>query len=194
MTELSVDVIACPHCRTVQSVDQVNTGRLQPCPGCSVLLRADVYKAFLRRVDQGNKAENVGAHGEAECFYHPGKKAVVPCNACGRLLCGVCRIELEEQSLCISCLQAGRDKRKISALQNQRTLYDSIALNLAFWPMLMIFPTLLTAPAAVYYAVRHWRAPATILQRTHLKNILALLLAAGQMAGWIVFAVTKLGG
>jgi hypothetical protein len=187
-------VIACPHCRTIQSVDLVNTGRLEPCPGCSTLLRTDVFKAFLRRVDQGAKAEDVEAREEAQCFYHPGKKALVPCSVCGRLLCAVCRIELDGQSLCVSCLQAGRDKQKISALQHQRTLYDSIALNLAFWPMLMIFPTLLTAPAALYFAVRHFRVPAAILPRTYLKNILALLLAAGQIAGWIVFAVIKFKG
>lgn len=194
MTKLSVDVIACPHCRTIQSVDQVNTVRLEPCPGCSTHLRADVFKAFLRRVDLADKAENANADTEAQCFFHPGKKALSHCSACGRLLCAVCRIELDEHILCVNCLQAGRDKQKIDALQHQRTLYDSIALNLAFWPMLMIFPTLVTAPAAVYFAIRHFRAPATIFQRTYVKNILALLLAAGQIAGWVVFAVVKLGG
>jgi len=147
----------------------------------------------LRRTDQGERAENADRHGEAQCFYHAGKKAVVPCNACGRLLCAVCRIELDGQNLCVSCLQAGKDNRKISALQHRRTLYDSIALNLAFWPMMMIFPTLLTAPAALYYTVRHWRTPSYILPRTHLKNILALLLAAGQITGWVIFVVIKLG-
>lgn len=187
-------MIACPHCRTIQPLEHVNTGRLAPCPGCRRHLRGDVFKAFLRRDDQADSAQNAIGHQDAQCFYHPGKRAVVPCGGCGRLLCAVCRIELNDQDLCVNCLLSGRDKRKISALVHRRTLYDSIALNLAFWPMLMVLPTLLTAPAALYYAIRHYRAPAGILPRTHARDILALLLSAGQIAGWAVFAVIKLGG
>jgi len=186
-------VIACPRCRTIQPVDHLNTGRALPCPGCCAAVRADVFNAFLRADDPAAGYDTAQAPGQAECFYHPGKAAIVPCGACGRLLCAVCRVDLDGRTLCMRCLQAGRDKQRITTLQNRRTLYDSLALNLAFWPMTMIFPTLLTAPAAIYYAVRHFRAPDHILPRTHLKSILAMLLASGQIVAWIVFAFYQWG-
>ena len=182
-------MIACPNCRTIQPVEHLNTGRLSPCSVCRAPLRVDLFRGFFRRFDQTELGEDVHAQTQAQCFNHPGKKAVAPCIACGRLLCALCRVELEDQNYCMSCLQAGRDKRKLKNLQQQRTLFDSIALNLAFWPMLAVFPTLLTAPAALYFAVRHWRAPAGIFPRTHLKNIFAVLLAAGQIIGWIAAAL-----
>lgn len=186
-------MIACPNCRTIQSADTVNTGHMVPCQACHVLLRIDVFNAFLRRDEPQVAVQSAHAHGQAECFYHPGQLAVVPCAACGRLLCAVCQVELDGRSICMGCLQAGRDKQKITALQHRHMRYDEIALNLAFWPMLTIFLTLLAAPAAIYYAVRHWRTPSPVLPKGWFKSILALVLAGVQIAGWIFVLVRQLG-
>jgi hypothetical protein len=165
---------------------------MELCPGCGVPVRADVFNAFLRRDDLAPNAESILEQGQAECFYHPGKQAEVPCSACGRLLCAVCRVDMEGAPLCMRCLQSGRDKQKIPTLQNQRVLYDEIAFVLSFWPMFFIFPTLLTAPAAIYFAIRHWRMPAGVLPRKWVKNGIALLLAALQCVGWITFIAYRL--
>ncbi len=180
-------MIACPNCRTIQPASKINTGELYPCPQCRVRIRADVFNAFHRPVSQGPPGHAVHEQGQAECFYHPGKQAVAPCSACGRLLCALCEVELDGSIFCLSCLQAGRDKQKITTIENQRPLYDSMALALALWPMLFIFPTLLTAPAAIYFAIRYWRTPTSILPRTKIRHILALLLAGGQIVGWVIF-------
>jgi hypothetical protein len=174
-------MIACPKCRTIQPIEQVNTGRLSPCPACAVSLRIDVYNAFLHTDDEGRLAEVVFNLGQAECYYHPGKAAEVPCSSCGRLLCPVCRVDLDSRILCMNCLQSGRDKQKITELQNKHPLYDSIAMMLSFFGGLMIFSIPLTAPAAIYFCVRHWRTPSPILPKRHIRNILALLMACGQV-------------
>jgi hypothetical protein len=182
-------VIACPKCRTIQPTAHINTGDLHSCPGCRELVRTDVFNAFVRPSDQGAVTSGNAVDGEAECFYHAGKPAVAACDACGRLLCSVCRVEFNHRSLCMQCLHAGQDKNKLPELQQQRLLNDSIALHLALWPMLMIFPTVLTAPAAIFFVYRHWRQPAGVLPRGVFKSILALLLAVGQIAGWVVFLI-----
>lgn len=186
-------MLACPNCRTIQPPETINTGRMRPCPGCGVAIRSDVYNAFARKNDPVAASQSPTALGQAECFYHPGKTAVVPCADCGRLLCPVCRVEMDDRSICMNCLQAGRDKQKITALQNESLLYDSLAFHLAFWPMSMIFPTLLTAPAAIYFCIKHWRRPQGVLPKGWFKNILALLLAVGQVIGWILFLVERIG-
>ena len=89
----------------------------------------------------------------------------------------------------MGCLQAGRSKRRIENLENSRILYDSLALNLALWPMVFFFVTLVTAPAVVYVVLRYWKAPASLLPRTRYRFVLALLAAIVQLAGWVIFFV-----
>lgn len=180
-------MIACPNCKTIQPVENINSGQLEPCPACRVPLRLDVFNAFLHSGDTGAAADSVFEQGQAECYYHPGKLAVAPCSSCGRLLCPVCRVEMDGRDLCMSCLQSGRDKQKISALQNKHTLYDSVAINLSFWGALMVITMPLTAPAAIYFCIRHWRTPSRVLPKRHLKNVLALLMASGQIIMMLFF-------
>lgn len=91
------------------------------------------------------------------------------------------------------CLQSGRDKQTIKTLQNQRLLYDSIAFHLAFWPMMTVFLTLVTAPVAIFFTVRHWRTPSGLLPKPIVKSIVAMLLATGQLVGWVIFFIVQFG-
>lgn len=186
-------MIACPKCRTIQPVANINTGNLHPCPGCGDPVRADVFNAFTRTADQALATETNPVDGQAECFYHPGKKAVAACDGCGRLLCALCLVEFSGRNLCMRCLQSGRDKQTIKTLQNQRLLNDSIAFHLAFWPMMTVFLTLLSAPAAIFFAVRHWRTPPGLLPKPIVKSIVAFLLATGQLVGWVIFFIVQFG-
>jgi hypothetical protein len=89
------------------------------------------------------------------------------------------------------CLQSGRDKNKISTLQNRRILNDAIAFHLAFWGILttpfMSCMSLITAPAAIFFVIRHWKTPAGILKKRYIRSIIALLLAIGQFIAWGAF-------
>ena len=129
----------------------------------------------------------VQIQGEAECFNHPGKQAVTACSVCGRLLCSLCDIDIDGKTLCIHCLQSGREKQKIASIEDKRTLYDSLALNLAFWPMLFIFPTLITAPAVLFIVLRYWKAPGSVLTRSRFRFILAFAVALLQVLGWCLY-------
>lgn len=186
-------MLACPNCRTIQHSDTINTGSVTPCPKCGVAIRAEVFNAFFRKSHPDTAPPDIAPQGQIECFYHPGKAAVVPCADCGRLLCPVCRVEMDGKSICMSCLQAGRDKQKIIALQNERVLYDGLAFTLAFWPIFIVFPTLVTAPAAIYFSIKHWRQPPGVLPKGWFKNIAALLLSLTQVAVWIAVLVINVG-
>jgi hypothetical protein len=165
---------------------------LHRCPECRLQVRVDLFNAFYQPVAQGAPGEAVQEQGQAECFYHPGKKAIIPCDACGRLLCALCEVEIGGRHLCVGCLQAGPALQKMDRLKNKHILYDSLALALATWPVLFIFPTLLTGPAAIFVAVRYWKAPSTLVPRTRIRAITAILLGAGQVAGWSFFFIGML--
>jgi hypothetical protein len=159
------------------------------CPDCRNVLRADVFNAFHTPPASGAAGEMVRQQGQAECYYHPGKQAVIPCSACGRLLCSLCEIELDGRILCMGCIESGRSNQKIRSLENHRTLYSNIALALSIIPALFVFPTLITAPAAIFVALRYWKAPGSIVKRMRWRSVLAILFGAGQVTAWVFFFI-----
>jgi hypothetical protein len=165
----------------------INTGSLTACPSCNSLLRADVFPAVYRSPPVSYSSETLQMSNEAGCFYHPGKKAVTPCTACGRFVCALCDVALNGRHLCPACFEKGKSRRKIKSLENHRTCYDTIALMVAAVPILLYFITLFTAPLAIYLTVRHWNTPSGIIPRTRIRFILAFLIAGLQIAAWILF-------
>ena len=158
------------------------------CPACGAWLQIEAFPALFRPVRPGSNAEIVLEDTESACFYHPQKKAVVPCDACGRFLCALCDCDLNGQHLCPSCLEAGKKKGKIRNLENQRVCYDKIAFALAVLPILVFYFTVVTAPLVIFLAVRHWNTPSSILRRTRIWFVLAVMLAGLEIAGWVVVA------
>ncbi len=185
-------VVKCPKCQSPLEPGLFNTGVLQPCGSCQTPVQAEVFPALLRTIAPGAEGEQVMLEGEASCFYHPVKKALRPCDACGRFLCALCDCELHGQHYCPSCLEAGRKKGKIKNLENRRVLYDSLALRLALYPWLFIITyifSIFAAPAALFIAIRYWNAPRSLVHRTKTRLVFAIILSVVQIAFWIFVGV-----
>ena len=180
-------MLGCTKCISPISEEKINTGSLAACPSCNSLLRVDVFPAVCRPLPVSHSAETLQMSNEAGCYYHPGKKAVTPCSACGRFVCALCDVPFNGRHLCPACFEKGKSKRKIKSLENHRTCYDTIALMVATVPILFYFITLITAPLAIYLTVRHWNTPTSILPRTRIRFISAFILAGLQIAAWILF-------
>ena len=176
--------VRCPQCQTVLVDGAFNQPELRPCPGCGAGLQVEVFPALFRPFTPGRAGEAVILEGESTCFYHPSKKAVRPCEGCGRFLCALCDCELHGQHFCPACLEVGKRKGKIKSLENHRTLYDSIALSLAIYPLLIFYFTVITAPMTLYVAIRYWNAPRSIVHRTKIRYIFAIIIATLQIVGW----------
>jgi hypothetical protein len=169
------------------STEAANTNSLVACAACASLLRVDVFPAINRSSPVGQAGAALQVDKEAGCFYHPRKKAVVPCGTCGRFLCALCDVSLNGQHLCPACLEKGKTHRKIKNLENHRTCYDTVALLVATVSILIYWITIFTAPIVIYLTVRHWKSPSSIIPRTRIRFILAFMIAGGQIAGWILF-------
>lgn len=142
----------------------------------------------MREQQAGRAGEHLLMEDQASCFYHPAKKAVIPCEACGRFLCDLCTITFNHAHLCPACLETGRSKHKYKDLENHRILYDEIALGLALYPLLIFWLTLFTAPTALFIAISKWNAPSSIVPRwRRFRFVSAILLAFLQLAGWSIF-------
>jgi hypothetical protein len=162
----------------------LNTGEPVSCPACGKAVLAAVFPAQFRPLSVGKAGETILIEGEAGCFYHADKKAVVPCADCGRFLCALCDVELNGRHLCPNCLETGRLKGRLTEIEHRRVLYDSAALTMSLVPLLVWPVTLVTAPIAMFLAVQSWRKPGSLLPRTRIRAYLAILIGLLQMGGW----------
>jgi len=182
-------LIQCPRCHTSLLDGAFNLRELKPCQTCGAPLQIEVFPAFFRKIATGQNAEPVLIEGESSCFYHAQKKAVRPCDGCGRFLCALCDCEINGRHLCPTCLEVGKSKGKIINLENRRTRYDDIALGLALLPILIFYFTIVTAPMTLFIVIRYWKAPQSIVRSHRLKFVLAGIIALLEIAGWTALIV-----
>lgn len=154
------------------------------CAACGTWQEQLVFPALFSALKPGRAAEKVLMEGESACYFHPQKKAAVPCDLCGRFLCALCDLELNGQHLCSGCLSTARNQGKITSLDQKRFIPESAALTLAIVPILIWPVSLITAPFAALLAIRSFRAPGSLVESGRLRGIVALVFAIAEMAGW----------
>lgn len=187
-------LLTCPKCHRPLPSSLFNAPDSGRCPACSTIVHVTVFPALHEPLSRGTAGEHVVMDDEASCFYHPHKKAVIPCDSCGRFLCALCDVELNGEHLCPNCLESGRKKGKLRHLDKERILYDNIALRVAVYPVILLFfwfLTFITAPVAIVLSVRYWNRPTSMLPRTKIRFILAIVIAVAQLGmwAWLVIAV-----
>ena len=187
---MSIPLVTCTKCTAPLPGEIFNLPGLAPCPTCGQSLQVEVFPALFQSFAPGQTGEAIMEESESSCFYHPQKKALLPCDACGRFLCALCDCELDGQHICPSCLETGKRKGKIKSLQNRRVLYDSAALALAVLPaatLLFACFTIITSPMAIYLVIRHWNTPSSIVRRTKIRFILAAVFASLTLIAWFAY-------
>jgi len=183
---MDIRSINCSKCYAPLPQEMFNRGDFTNCPACHSLVMIKTFPALQKDIPPQH-AENILLDAEAGCFFHPEKKAVVACSTCGRFLCSLCDIEFNGGHICASCLDAGKKKKKIKNLETHRVLYDSIALSAAILPLLIFWITIITAPISIYVAIRYWNAPTSIIRRTKVRFIFAIVFSGLQLTGWTYF-------
>ena len=176
----------CAECGSPLSLVAAGDPGFIPCPRCRTSFRVDLFPAFFRKSEERASSASLEA-GDATCFNHPDKRAVVVCDACGRFLCSLCEIEMDGRHICPGCLEKSRTRDEKKGGGDRRIMYDSLALSLAVYPI-VLFPffwlTPVTAPVAVFLALRKWNAPRSIVSRGRLQSVATLVVAAPQILLW----------
>lgn len=186
---MTVRPLACPKCRATLPGTPAELARLHRCPACAVQLEITAFPALQRAPVAGSTGDLVITDGEASCFHHPQKRAVVPCAACGRFLCALCDIEVANQHFCAGCFESGAARGSIPALERSRTRYDNIALSLVTLPVLFGCAVVLSAPAALFVVVRYWNAPVSLVHRTRWRLGISGGLAVVQIIAALAFLI-----
>ena len=156
--------IRCPRCALGLDLTGFAGGALVDCPACRSRLRAEVYPAFEN--PPAAVSTSSGEHaldGEAACFFHPEKRAVLACEACGRFVCALCDVPLGTRHLCPTCLGTSKAPELIAlrwCWANVALLVGIVPLVLSFgmWPVLF-----LSGPAAMFIALWSWNKPGSLV-------------------------------
>ena len=175
--------VPCNRCgRSLPKWELVRPDQAQ-CPDCGALSIVRVFPAlFYAKI--GPATAEAAAQGEATCFDHPAKRAVGACGHCGRFVCQLCAVDVQDGVRCPSCCAAGDFRTEAAEFENSRTLYDSIALTTALAPLLLWPITAFTAPIALFVAIRYWKRPLSLVRRWRWRSALAILIALGEIAAW----------
>jgi hypothetical protein len=179
---------ACANCRLTIPEEFWNAPHEALCRGCGLRVIAHVFPAIHAASATGGPAR-LEAEGEASCFYHAANRAAIACDACGRFLCSLCDLDLDGRHLCPGCLDRSVRVDKAASLETQKTQYDALALHLTTWPVLTLWGPAITAPAALFLLIKHWREPMSILPRGGARKWIALLLAIAEIVGIVALAV-----
>ena len=180
-----MEAVVCQRCFGALPSSDGNEVR---CTTCGARTHLSIFPALLKPLEQGRAGDALLVSDQSSCFYHPEKAAVLPCDSCGRFLCALCDVELGDKHVCPACL--GSDESDASAgLVTQRSLPDSVALDLALVPIFPIFwwLSVFTAPMVLFICVQYWNAETSIVRRGRWRLVLALLIAGSELVLIVTF-------
>lgn len=182
--------IRCGTCYASIPPAAWNQGSDSRCEGCGTDVMAWVFPAIHTNL-RGASAEALLEASEAACFYHSESRAHVVCDHCGRFLCALCDLEIGSRHLCPVCFQSPDAQADVANIEPRRVMYDTVALTLATVPALIISPTIVTAPMALFLSLWWWRKPTSIVGRSKIRLVLAVLFALAEIGLWIfvVYAI-----
>lgn len=195
MSYAAQNPLACPSCGATWPYAAMDLATLQNCPRCSKETRLVLFPAFDRPVAVGATAQAVVMEGEATCFFHPQKRAHVPCDGCGRFLCALCELDLGGKHLCAQCLEAGTKKGSLDTLERSRTRWDQIIAGLLVLPLVFCyFLVPFTSLAALGLVIWKWKAPRSRVGNTRLTLIICAVLASVELIGSVAAWLMLFGG
>jgi hypothetical protein len=177
---MAADSIACAVCSWPVPREFWNREEGLRCRVCGHAVRVSVFPAIGQAVT-GASPEALQAETEASCFYHPQSRAAIVCQECGRFLCALCDLEVEGRHICPRCFETGISAHKIQTAEPRRVMYDSVALALATFPFLLIWPALIAAPWSLFVVVTRWNAPSSVVPRTKIRFMIAVLFALAEL-------------
>lgn len=173
---MTLSALSCARCAHPIPREDWNRAEPSACPECGAQTHVSAFPAIRGGV-QPPPLPAILAQDEASCFYHQQNRATCACDQCGRFVCSLCALQMDEGTLCPNCLESAVRKPQDQFFENRRVMYDSIALAAATWPALLISPVIIGAPVALYLTIRHWRSPRSLVGRSRIRFYLAALFA-----------------
>lgn len=183
--------VECPKCKAVLPDQPSAAAALEECPSCALKLKLHTFPALFRPLPAGLRGATALTEGEATCFHHEQKRAVTACDECGKFLCQLCDVPVGEQHFCPQCVEAGMTRGRLKQLERGRPRHDLVMLSITVLSLLFWVIPLLPL-AVLVIGCWKWKAPRSLVHRTRLRMVIAMVIAALELAGGTVFWVAAL--
>lgn len=184
-----MDLITCPRCSS--PAEPVTVGQEMPCFICDAPLYVYSFPRLFDPQQPGQEATIATSGDEATCFFHQVNRAHAPCDDCGRYLCEVCEIHIDGRCLCSECLETRGSATADNRLVNERVLWDSVVLSLAVLPLAFCYFSLIGAPVALAFGIRHFKTPGSLV-RGRARMITGITIASLSILAWGAFFTSLL--
>jgi hypothetical protein len=186
----------CPRCSEQIPVTPSGGEQTLTCPACRAEVEAIVFPAFQSSPDSAPRIQ-LAQGPEAACYFHSRFRAKTPCDDCGRFLCELCAISVGARRLCAECVAKLRKEKGEAGLVHHAALFDNTALFLLIAPIASIifsFFTLISAPAALILSFYYWSRQWTLLGRSRVRFVIAIVSSILLLAGWalLIYSVVTL--
>lgn len=99
------------------------------CGQCKTTLLVNIYPRAHTPGLEGSPATPRERDGESACFHHPDAVAVESCHQCGRFLCSVCDLPIDNKHYCSACLARAEEDGTDMLFVKSRERYDFAALQ-----------------------------------------------------------------
>lgn len=198
-------IVRCAACQALIPDRIFREGQAVECPSCERSMRSVLLPALYRSPLAAVPEAPGGPPGEGEtaCFYDPARKATGACDHCGVFVSEAWSAKWGTQTVCLKCLDQLRSKTKDQRFEGSRKLWDNIALGAALGPYAMaamlaasvlglifislpLLATAVTAPAAIFIAIRFWSAPRSLVPRGVARLVIALTVSLLTIAAWVI--------
>lgn len=189
-------MLSCTKCWALLDTSTVSSAAVLRCPACASAIEVIAFPALFRGGQVSRSVELSASEDLASCFYHTTKRASVACTRCGKFLCALCSLEVSSEVWCPACLSHGAAEKRVAALETRRTLWDTVALGCAVLPTIFFvffYFWIFTAPATIFLSIRYWSRPSSIIPRTKVRFIVAMLIALLQLTAlaFLVYSWTR---
>lgn len=132
-------LLSCGHCGGALPTPGSNGEWFGPCPSCGAATLLAVFPRALDGAPEGHQGLLRTADDQATCFEHTDRVAEASCEACGRFVCGTCRVDLYDKVYCAPCLERAADNGEIPQLLTELDRGDISALAFFSLPITFAF-------------------------------------------------------
>ena len=174
--------LQCGNCQTWWSPEVAQQVSRLACPNCSALTQIAVFPALTRK--NPDTAPKTTTGEQSTCFFHATKVAERACDQCGRFMCGLCDIHLENHHLCPNCLEKNLERGDVQQFDKEFTYYDTIAFGFALVSVILVYLGVVTASISLFITLRYWKKPVSMAPRGKWRYVASAILATLILSLW----------
>jgi hypothetical protein len=180
----------CPTCDRLLGSEFWNSGRFQACPACSTPVMVTTFPSIA--APPGKNPVAPCETGESSCFFHTNNRAETVCDGCGRFLCGLCSVGYGKRRFCSDCVHRNRRQKSVPLFIDQAVLLDNIGISILALSVLTftyLFLGVVVGLFAACLGIVGWRYQRTLVHRSRIRLVIALVLGLMSAGTWILLLV-----